>query len=282
MSVNRTPLHTRTITLEGFARDDGLFDIDARLTDVKHYRMHNWPGGALQAGEAMHDMVATLTVDTAGTIRGFTARAQAHPHTQCQTGAANFSRLEGLSIRKGFMKAVAERLGPQETCTHIREMLQQMATVAFQSMREARHEGEAAQGSARKPVLLNSCVSWAADGDWVKVRFPAYYTGPDKPPADMLDRSAFEARLRREGYLDTEIRRMAPGQAVAEHTHDYDVLAQVFAGEVTITREGESRCYRPGDIVELPAGVPHTEVCGPLGYTFMVGRRHRPVSQPAG
>jgi len=154
--------------------------------------------------------------------------------------------------------------------------------VAFQSMREARHESEAAQGSARKPVLLSSCVSWAADGDWVKVRFPAYYTGPDKPPADMLTRSAFEARLRREGYLDTEIRRMAPGQAVAEHTHDYDVLAQVFAGEVTITREGQSRCYRPGDIVDVPAGVPHTEVCGPLGYTFMVGRRHRTQAQSAG
>ena len=31
----RRRLHTRRITFEGFQREDGLFDIDARLTDVK-------------------------------------------------------------------------------------------------------------------------------------------------------------------------------------------------------------------------------------------------------
>jgi hypothetical protein len=279
MTVQRTPLHTRTITLEGFSRDDGLFDVDARLTDVKHYRMHNWPGGALEAGEAMHDMVVTMTVDTAGTIRELKARADAHPHTVCQSGASNFSRLVGLSIRKGFTKAVAERLGPQDTCTHIREMLQQMATVAFQSMREARHTGDRAS-AAPKPVLLNTCRAWASDGDWVKVRFPAYYTGADKPPADALDRAGFEARLRREGYLDSEIRRLPPNAVVAEHAHDYDVLAQVFAGEVTITCNGVSRRYLPGEIIDLKAGIPHTEAYGPQGYTFMVVRRYT-SPQPA-
>ena len=75
MTVQRTPLHSRTIQLDGFARDDGLFDVDARLTDVKHYRMTTWPGGSLNAGEPMHDMVVTMTVDADGIIRGFEARA---------------------------------------------------------------------------------------------------------------------------------------------------------------------------------------------------------------
>jgi hypothetical protein len=67
---------------------------------------------------------------------------------------------------------------------------------------------------------------------------------------------------------------------VAEHTHDYDVLAQVFAGEVTITCKGVSRRYLPGEIIDLPAGIPHTEAYGPQGYTFMVGRRYT-SPQPA-
>jgi len=279
MTVQRTPLHSRTIQLDGFARDDGLFDVDARLTDVKHYRMTNWPGGSLNAGEPMHDMHVTMTVDADGIIHGLQARAAAHPHQVCQQGAANFSRLVGLSIRKGFTKAVAERLGPDESCTHIREMLQQMATVAFQSMREARHQTYSS-APQKKPVLLNSCIAWSSQGDWVKVRFPSFYDGPNKPAPDQMDRASFEARLKREGYLDTEIKRIAPNVVVPEHTHDFDVLAQVSAGEVTITCNGEARTYRPGDIVDVPAGVLHSEVYGPEGYTFLVGRRHK-AGQPA-
>lgn len=278
MTIERTPLHTRTITLEGFARSDGLFDVDARLTDAKHYLMTNWPGGVLEAGDRMHDMVVTMTVDADGVIRDMQARALAHPHAVCQQGAGNFSRLIGLSIRKGFIKAVAERLEQRESCTHIREMLQQMATVAFQSMREARQKTYGAAEVA-KPVLMDSCIAWASDGDWVKVRFPAYYSGPDKPPADALSRGSFEARLSQEGYSEPEIRRVQPDVFNDTHSHDFDVLAMVLAGEVTIACNGESRTYRPGDIVEVPAGTPHTERYGPKGYTFMIGRR-KPALAP--
>lgn len=274
MTIERTPLHIRTITLEGFARSDGLFDVDARLTDNKHYRMTNWPGGVLDAGEFMHDMVVTMTVDAEGVIRDMKARADSHPHAVCQQGAANFSQLIGLSIRKGFLKAVSERLEQRDSCTHIREMLQQMATVAFQSMREARQKS---YGVAKisKPVLLDSCKAWASDGEWVKVGFPSFYSGPDKPSADAPGRGRFEERLRQEGYSEPEIRRAAPNGFNDTHTHDFDVLALVLSGEVTITCAGVSRTYRPGDLVSLDAGLPHTEQFGPTGYKFMIGRRHR-------
>ena len=36
----RQPAHRRTITLDGFARDDGHFDIEAELVDIKH---HSFP-----------------------------------------------------------------------------------------------------------------------------------------------------------------------------------------------------------------------------------------------
>jgi hypothetical protein len=35
--------------------------------------------------------------------------------------------------------------------------------------------------------------------------------------------------------------------------------------------------YRPGDVLEVAADVPHTEHYGPNGYTFLLGRRHKPA-----
>jgi hypothetical protein len=175
-SETRRPLHTRTIRIDGFGRPDGLYDVEARITDVKHYDLPGWSHGPLRAGDPMHDMAVTMTVDPEGTIRAFEARTFAAPHTVCPSAAPAFGALVGLSIRKGFLKAAAERVGGVQGCTHIRELLQQMATVAFQSMREARVKGYG-EDPARRPPLIDSCKAWAASGEWVKVRFPRWWTG---------------------------------------------------------------------------------------------------------
>ncbi|MGO3746690.1 MAG: DUF2889 domain-containing protein, partial [Alcaligenes aquatilis] len=36
-SIAREPMHTRTITVQSFAREDGLWDLEASLLDVKSY-----------------------------------------------------------------------------------------------------------------------------------------------------------------------------------------------------------------------------------------------------
>ncbi len=172
----RTPLHTRTIRLDGFSRPDGLLDVEARLTDVKHYDLPGWNGVPLPAGSPMHDMVVTMTVDADCTIRAFEARTLAAPHASCPDAAVNFAALVGLSIRKGFLKAAAGRVGGVQGCTHLRELLQQMATVAFQSMREMRVKSYTTNAD-RPPPLIDSCLAWAASGDWVRVRFPKFWTG---------------------------------------------------------------------------------------------------------
>lgn len=183
MTDARTPLHTRTIKVDGFARADGSIDVEARLVDVKHYDLPAWSAGPLPAGSPMHDLRATMNVGTDGTIRAFEASTRAGPHASCRTGSANFRRLVGSSIGKGFVKRAAEHVGGVEGCTHLREMLQQMATVAFQSMRESRVARYASDADARPP-LLDSCAAWAASGDWVKVRFPKFWTAGAREGAD--------------------------------------------------------------------------------------------------
>ncbi|HET9750354.1 MAG TPA: DUF2889 domain-containing protein, partial [Casimicrobiaceae bacterium] len=63
----RRRLHTRRITFEGFQREDGLFDIDARLTDVKDQDL-TLLSGVRRAGEFVHDMHVRATIDRAFTI----------------------------------------------------------------------------------------------------------------------------------------------------------------------------------------------------------------------
>jgi hypothetical protein len=106
---------------------------------------------------------------------------EAGPFSICGGGAASFARLAGLSIGPGFMREATGRIGGTAGCTHIRELVQQMATVAIQTLYalRARRDGEA-KASAR---LIDTCFSYAADGPVVQRRWPDRYTGPDRAPA---------------------------------------------------------------------------------------------------
>lgn len=87
-----------------------------------------------------------------------------------------------------------------------------------------------------------------------------------------MTESEFEVALRRDGY---EPRRseMAASQFNQEHAHGFDARVMVLEGEITITRGGESRTFRPGESCEVPAGERHTEQAGPEGVRYLAGRR---------
>jgi quercetin dioxygenase-like cupin family protein len=70
-------------------------------------------------------------------------------------------------------------------------------------------------------------------------------------------------------------RRIEAGQVAPEHTHDFDVRILMLEGEFVLERSGEPRRYGPGEIFEVPAGVPHAESFGPSGAAYVAGRRHK-------
>ena len=73
-------------------------------------------------------------------------------------------------------RAVKERVGGTEGCTHLREVLAQMATVAYQTLYPVRREKEqaaaAASGGREKPRLIGTCLAYAPDSPVVKARWP--------------------------------------------------------------------------------------------------------------
>jgi hypothetical protein len=177
-AVDREPIHHREITLRGYRRADGLFDIEAELGDTKSYAFTTEERGQINPGERIHGMSMRLTVDENYLIVGCEADMRDTPYGICPTAAPNFARLAGLSIGRGFIKAANERIGGTEGCTHLRELLAQMATVAFQTIAPLKMKID---GESIVSTVLNTCLAHAADGSLVKRRWPALYTGPADP-----------------------------------------------------------------------------------------------------
>jgi hypothetical protein len=70
----------------------------------------------------------------------------------------------GLNIGKGYLKAAMQRLGGVEGCTHLRELLQQLGTVAFQTMFSVRGHGKTEAPRRIAPAFLNTCYTYNENG----------------------------------------------------------------------------------------------------------------------
>jgi hypothetical protein len=191
--VGRQHLHTRRVTCQGFFRDDGLWDIEGRITDEKTYEHANEWRGPLGPGDFVHDMSIRLTLDDKFTIVDVEAVTDKSPYPICGGIAPDFKKLIGLRIRGGFHREVRARLGGVHGCTHIVELLGPVATTAFQTVSSAKareldrgrraRNGELVEPDAatppRRPYVIDTCHAWAADGPVVKRWAPHFYTGPD-------------------------------------------------------------------------------------------------------
>ncbi|WP_457321236.1 DUF2889 domain-containing protein [Roseateles sp. P5_E11] len=133
-SVPRRPLHRRALDVQVFARDDGLFDVEASLTDTK---THDVPlaGVPRKAGQPIHEMHLHLTVDATLTITAARSETLWMPYPgACDHHGNAYARLIGLNLMKGFRQAVGERLGGTRGCTHVTELCQILPTAVIQAM----------------------------------------------------------------------------------------------------------------------------------------------------
>ena len=162
----RKMLHLRDVKLRGYEREDGLIEVEGRITDVKTYGAGST--GAFEAGEPVHDMWLRVTFDRDLVIQDCVAAMDATPHETCPMVAPNYRRLIGLKVGKGFIKAAMQLLGGGEGCTHLRELLQPVATVAFQTMTIYR---QLAASKGKKWVnldLVNGCYAYREDSEMVR------------------------------------------------------------------------------------------------------------------
>ena len=97
----RTHVHTRSVEYRGYRRDDGLWDIEAELTDAKAYTHKTPDRGVMQAGEPVHGMAIRVTVDDAMKVTDIAVRMAAAPFPECQQAKPPMSRLVGSTLDRG-------------------------------------------------------------------------------------------------------------------------------------------------------------------------------------
>jgi hypothetical protein len=178
-AASRTHVHTRAVEFRGYCRDDGLWDIEATMTDAKTYSYPTSDRGLLEAGDPVHGMAIRLTVDNAMKICDVAVAMPATPFNECQQAKAPFSRLIGCTLGRGWRRTIDETMGGIQGCTHLRELLFNMATAAYQTIPMYREHlrrlaGRPEHQSTRPPPHLGTCLAWDFDGPVVKRNKPEF------------------------------------------------------------------------------------------------------------
>jgi len=173
----RRLLHTRQVQCTGWEREDGLWEVEGRLSDVRTHDLDDSRGNAARrAGEPIHLMSLRIALDDSFTIVEAEAVSHQTPYEDCPRINHAYRQLVGMRIEAGFNHAVKTRFRGVQGCTHLTELLGPMATTAFQAFNPAKERRRIAQGlpvfeDAARPRLLDTCHALRRGGPAAIVRW---------------------------------------------------------------------------------------------------------------
>ena len=182
---NRLEVHHRIIDMKAYARDDGLYDVEAHLVDRKPFAFRRIASPEpLPAGQPLHDLWIRLTVDNQYVVRFIEAASDATPYGLCREAESTLGVLVGERIASGWSSIVKERLRGAASCTHLMEMLIPLATTALQGIRGAQRARDVPVDPKNVLVKLDSCFAYARHRDVVKTFWPHHYRPQMGSPED--------------------------------------------------------------------------------------------------
>ena len=187
LDSERIPIHSRVIRYDSYLRNDGRWDIEGVLMDSKAYDQVLLEKGLMQAGSPIHHMRVRLGIDDEFVIHEAFAEMPATPFGACQPAREPVQGLVGAKLGKGWRRRIDECMGGELSCTHLRELLNGMATAAIQTVGRYRAHQRRTAGLPGPVMLypkppLGECLGWAFSGEVVK-RFRPQFHGwnPDQP-----------------------------------------------------------------------------------------------------
>ena len=180
--VTREELHYRRIDFRGFRRSDGLFEIEARLTDRKTHDFEP-PSGArkVPAGDFIHDHGLRVAFGDDMVIREITTAIRAYPYRECPGGGETLQSLVGLRIGPGWNSELRRRLPAGDTCTHLKEMMIPLASAAFQTLYSVRTGGVNDVNAQGRPSKIDSCYAYGTSRELVRLNWPTFHQPAHRP-----------------------------------------------------------------------------------------------------
>jgi Protein of unknown function (DUF2889) len=149
------PLHRRSIEYEAFDAGESLLVV-GRLRDSRP-----WAEGGHSIAN-VHDMELRVTVRISDmTITEASANMHSFPHAECPGIVQAFKDLAGLSVARGYTRAVQTRFGGPRGCTHLEQLARSIGPVVVQAVTSRRAQ---AVSLGLSPELLSAGASpWARD-----------------------------------------------------------------------------------------------------------------------
>lgn len=170
--------HRRQIDVQVFARDDGLWEVDATLRDVKT-RDARLGSGIRPAGEPIHDMLLRLVVDTEFNVIAAGADTRSMPYIgECNDHGDAYGKLAGLNLMQGFRHRLRERVGGVLGCTHITELAQVLPTAVVQAFAGEVIDTRGREGDTEPPFQIDRCHALRRSGPSVRQHYPRWYIAP--------------------------------------------------------------------------------------------------------
>lgn len=153
-------LYTRTIRCEARRAGGAEIEVIGRLLDERPDP--SWWGE--KTGSTVHDMSLSVRVRVSDLVVTAVGGSMAtHPYTLCPDALPPLARLVGLSVARGFTRAVNERLGRQHGCAHLTALVHAMAPVIKQGAGALR-EDVAEPGATDDLWFVNTCQAWREHG----------------------------------------------------------------------------------------------------------------------
>lgn len=171
----RQTMHHRRVQFTGYQRQDGLWDIEAELLDSKPHAFEIEGEGAWAPNEPIHHMHIRLTIDEQLVVRDIAVAMDTVPHDPCPQAAPPMQAMIGATLGRGWRQAIQQRLGGIQGCTHLRELLFNMATAAFQTLPVAM-----ASRDGQPPPHLGQCLAWDFNGPVVQKVYPMFFQYPGR------------------------------------------------------------------------------------------------------
>jgi Protein of unknown function (DUF2889) len=176
--------HRRQIDVQVFARGDGLWEVDATISDVKT-RVANMIDGPRPSGTPIHDMLLRLVVNAQFDIIEAGSETRWMPYTgHCDQHGDAYSKLAGLNLMQDFRKRLRERVGGVLGCTHITELAQVLPTAVVQGFVGEVLDTRGSAEGASKPFQIDRCHALKSSGEAVRLHYPRWHrpaAAPQEP-----------------------------------------------------------------------------------------------------
>lgn len=180
-AARRQLKHRRQIDVQVYARDDGLWEVDATLTDTKT-RVAQLGSGPREPGVPIHDMLLRLVVNTQLDIVEAGSETRWMPYNgHCGEHGDVYQRLVGLNLLKNFRLTSRDRVGGVKGCTHITELAQVLPTAVLQAFAGEVIDTRGDSEGANRPFQIDRCHALRSDGPVVQQFYPRWYRPAPSP-----------------------------------------------------------------------------------------------------